>query len=64
VTTARPGLLFTLVFLGTLLLDQASKIAVRIQMVPSQSIDLIDGVLAVTYVSNTGAAFGLMPGRQ
>jgi signal peptidase II len=64
VTTARPGLLFALVFGGTLLLDQVTKILVRSRMVASESIDLVEGFLAITYVRNTGAAFGLMPGRQ
>jgi signal peptidase II len=64
VATARPGPLFALVFLGTLFLDQATKIAVRIQLVASESVELIDGLLAITYVRNTGAAFGLMPGQQ
>jgi signal peptidase II len=45
-------------------LDQVTKIAVRGGMQVGQSRPLVPGVLYLTYVHNTGAAFGLMPDRQ
>lgn len=48
----------------TLALDQAVKALVRSKMFEGQSIPVIDGVFEIAYVRNTGAAFGLMPGKQ
>jgi signal peptidase II len=39
--------------------DQAFKFLVRDLMQPDQTIPLIDGFLRLTYVRNTGAAFGM-----
>lgn len=47
-----------------LLLDQASKYAVRAWMRVGQSIPLIPRVLHLTYVRNTGAAFGILAGKR
>lgn len=47
-----------------LLLDQASKYAVRALMHVGQSIPLIPRVLHLTYVRNTGAAFGILAGKR
>lgn len=47
-----------------LLLDQASKYAVRAGMHVSQSIPLIPRVLHLTYARNTGAAFGILAGKR
>lgn len=43
--------------------DQATKAAVRAGMEVGESVPLIDRVLSLTHVSNTGGAFGLLPGR-
>ena len=42
--------------------DQATKAAVRAGMEVGESVPLINGVLSLTHVSNTGAAFGLFQG--
>ena len=43
-----------------LVLDQLSKYFVGHEMQLGQSISVIPGILALTYVHNTGAAFGLL----
>ncbi|MBI3319439.1 MAG: signal peptidase II [Candidatus Omnitrophica bacterium] len=43
--------------------DQLTKEAVRSHCEPGQSIPLIPSVLHLTYVQNTGAAFGLFRGH-
>ncbi len=53
-----PWLLVTLI----VALDQASKLAVRAWMRPSGSIALLPRILHLTYVQNTGMAFGLFRG--
>jgi signal peptidase II len=44
-------------------IDQLTKAAVAGRMDLHQSIPVIDGFFALTYVLNTGAAFGLLSGR-
>lgn len=44
-------------------LDQLTKAAVANHMRLHESIPLIDGFAALTYVRNTGAAFGILAGR-
>lgn len=48
----------------SLVLDQVSKYAVRGLMYINQSIPLIPKVLYLTYVRNTGAAFGILAGKR
>ena len=43
--------------------DQLAKWAIRATFRPTQSLPLIPSVLHVTYVQNTGAAFGLFQGH-
>ena len=43
-------------------MDQASKLAVRAWMHPSDSFPLLPRLLHLTYVQNTGMAFGLFRG--
>jgi signal peptidase II len=59
----RVPIAFTIAGLLTVVLDQATKALVRTSMDPGHTIPLVDGVFHLTYVRNTGAAFGLMPGR-
>ncbi len=47
----------------TLILDQASKYAVRQSMVRGRSIHVIGDVFQLTYIHNSGAAFGLNLGN-
>ncbi|NLY56230.1 MAG: signal peptidase II [Firmicutes bacterium] len=42
------------------ILDQAIKLFVRYNLHPGRSINLIPGVLKLTYLRNTGAAFGFL----
>lgn len=42
------------------LCDQLAKLWVQRSMLPRESISLIPGVFHITYVRNTGAAFGLL----
>ncbi len=44
-------------------LDQLSKAVVAARMRLHDTIPLVDGFAALTYVRNTGAAFGLLAGR-
>lgn len=62
--TRRPGAVFLLASGLVLALDQVSKLLVRGAMHPSQSIPVIEGFFHLTYVRNTGASFGLMPGQR
>jgi signal peptidase II len=43
--------------------DQLTKALVKMHMAPNQSIPVIDNILHLTYVQNTGAAFSLLKGR-
>lgn len=52
------------VFLGTLLLDQISKLAVLFLMQPGESIPLLSDFVRITFVRNSGAAFGLLSGNS
>ncbi|MCG0274685.1 MAG: signal peptidase II [Thermosediminibacteraceae bacterium] len=44
-------------------IDQFTKTLVKTRMVPHQSIEVIDNILYLTYVRNTGAAFSLLKGK-
>jgi len=59
----HPGRWFFAIFAFVLIVDQATKALVRAALAPSESIVLIEGLLAFTRVQNRGAAFGLMPGK-
>jgi len=60
----RPGALFLGALAVVVLLDQALKFLVRGTLHPSESIPVIEGFFHLTYIRNTGAAFGLMPGQR
>ena len=53
-----------LIAVCTLVADQATKALLAVSMTPGQSLPLIPQVLHLTYVQNTGAAFGLLKGYQ
>lgn len=58
----KPGrlILYTVIILGIVIIDQLTKyLAVRYLM-PVADIPIISGVVHLTYVENTGAAFGMM----
>lgn len=48
---------------AVVVLDQVTKYLVASKMVLGESISLIRNFLAITYVRNPGAAFGLLPHR-
>ncbi len=52
-------MLFSLIILITVILDQLVKILIERTFIPGQSYPLIDEILHLTYVRNSGAAFGL-----
>jgi len=45
-------------------LDQASKHAVRLRLVPGEDVVVVPGFLNLRYVQNTGAAWGLLEGAN
>jgi signal peptidase II len=53
--------MFCIVALGLLIADQISKAAIMDGMVRGQSLDLPGGFLQLTYIHNSGGAFGLFP---
>ncbi|MBI1991644.1 MAG: signal peptidase II [Candidatus Omnitrophica bacterium] len=48
----------------TLAADQLTKLLVVTRFSPGESLGLLPPILQLTYVQNTGAAFGLFKGRQ
>ena len=55
----REDNLFILIALGLILFDQITKYFIRTLMEQGQSLPLINNILHITYVQNTGIAFGL-----
>ena len=55
---------YLLLMVGCILLDQLTKILVRIFLSGVQTVPLIPGVLHLTYSLNTGAAFSLFSGMN
>lgn len=58
----KQALIYLLVVLLLILLDQVSK-AHTVRYIGNQTIDLIPNVLALTYVKNTGAVWGIGQGQ-
>ncbi len=54
---------YYLLIILTIAADQASKYLVSNLMLPGQTIPLINNFFHITFVRNTGAAFGLLPGN-
>ncbi len=55
---SRPG--FGLIVLALLAVDQATKIAINSHLTLGESISVVPGFLHLTFVRNTGMAFGLL----
>lgn len=54
-------LIYSAVIVGGIFLDQLTKwLSVKFLMPLGKSVPIIDGVLQLTYVENTGAAFGML----
>jgi len=56
--------LFYLFALVVFLADRSIKYIITSQMAPGRSISIIKAFLNITYVRNTGVAFGLFPGKR
>jgi signal peptidase II len=59
----RPTGLFAATAIVVVVFDQVTKALIRANLDPGESIPLIDGIVDLTHVRNTGAAFGLLPGN-
>jgi len=57
------GILFILVTLTAVAIDQLSKAYIARYMQPGDSLAIIPGVFHITYVQNPGAAFGIFAYR-
>lgn len=62
--SSRPALRLAITAGTVLVVDQASKAAVRKWLPLGASRPILDGVLDLTHVHNTGAAFGIFPGAM
>lgn len=51
-------------FMGIIVLDQFFKAKIVSQMVPGESIPVIENFFHITYVLNPGAAFGILPNQR
>ena len=51
-----------IIVIGVVVLDQLTKVLVRNSLALHESIDVIPGLLSLTRVHNTGAAFGMLNG--
>ena len=60
----HPYLVFFGIAVLVVVLDQVSKSIARAQLSVGETIRLLPGVLNLTITKNTGAAFGLLSGRQ
>ncbi len=47
-----------------IILDQITKILIHANFTENESIDVIPGILDLTYVKNRGAAFGILSGHR
>lgn len=56
-------MLYIIVILICLILDQAVKIYVSNNMAPGQSLAVLDNFFYITYIHNDGAAFGILSGH-
>ena len=54
---------YLVILLGTMGLDQLTKVLIRQSFQPGESWTLIEGLLNLTYVQNRGAAFGVLSGQ-
>ncbi len=56
-------MIYIIFIVAILVLDRIVKIAVSSNMLPGQSIPVIDGIFHITYVQNKGAAFSMLQGH-
>jgi len=55
----QQGIVFFVSIFAILIVDQSLKSLVRLKLAVGESIPLINNIFHITYVTNTGAAFGL-----
>jgi len=60
----RYGSLISIISISIILLDQVAKRLVQTKMALFQSVPVIKNVLHITYIRNSGAAFGILRGKQ
>ncbi len=56
--------MFYLVSLLIFAIDRAIKVLVSVKLDPAQSIPIIKNIIHITYVQNTGVAFGFFRGQR
>jgi len=56
--------IFYIVLISSVLLDQAAKYIVSTYIALGSGFQLVNGLFFVTYVRNTGAAFGILQGNN
>ncbi len=59
-TSKRRYLILLLVSVGVIVLDQLTKLAVIDRFKLGESIPVLDNLFSLTYIRNTGAAFGIL----
>ncbi|MEI7884815.1 MAG: signal peptidase II [Clostridia bacterium] len=57
-------IIFAIVFLGIVVLDQISKFLVQHNMILEQSIPVVNNFFSITYIHNYGAAFGMLENQR
>ena len=57
-------ILWTVIVIGSVILDQWTKYLAVVDLKPMESTVLLDAVLGLNYVENTGAAFGMLKGQR
>lgn len=61
-STSKLGILFPILALMVVIADQATKLLITSNLIPGQSIPV--GLVAITYVRNSGAAFGVLANQN
>lgn len=57
-------MLLAIIVAAVLLVDQASKLYIRQAMLLGDSVPVLPGLLHITHVKNSGAAFGILPNQH
>lgn len=60
----KKALFIFLITLFIVLLDKLLKYIISEYMLPSKSIPIIQNILHITYIQNTGAGFGILKGQN
>ena len=62
VKALRRDITFFIFILVIIILDQLSKLLITFKFLPNQSKTIIPNFFSITYIQNTGAGFGILPG--